>query len=67
MEKQKRRILITEKCEYKDALKKSWFKVDFKYIKNQLQKPKSRSRNINWFNPPFSEAVTQMLQKYFFD
>ena len=35
----------TGKCEYEDALKKSQLKGDFKYTKNQQQKPKNRSRN----------------------
>ena len=35
-------IFNTAKWEYEDALKKSGFKVDFKYTKNQ-QKPKNRS------------------------
>ena len=61
-------IFNTAKCEYEDALKKSRFKVDFKYTKNQRQKPKNRSLNIIWFNPPFSKAVSpQMVQKFFFD
>ena len=38
-------IFNTGKCEYEDALKKSQLKGDFKYTKNQQQKPKNRSRN----------------------
>ena len=51
-------ICNTAKCGYKDALKKSEFNVDFKYIKNQRKKTKNRSRNIIWFNPPFNKAVS---------
>ena len=36
-------IFNTAKCEYKDVLKKSVFKVDFKCTKNKQQKPKNRS------------------------
>ena len=39
-------IFNTTKCEYKDALRKSGFRVDFKYTKNERQKPKNRSRKI---------------------
>ena len=35
-------IFNTAKCEYEDALKKTGFKVDFEYTKNQGQKPKNR-------------------------
>ena len=60
-------ILNTAKCEYKDGLKKSGFKVDFKYTKNQQQKPKNRSRNIIWFNPLFNKAVSTNVANFFFD
>ena len=53
----------TKKCEYEDALKKSGSKVDFKYTKNQQQKPKNRSRNIIWFNSPFNKAVSTNIAK----
>ena len=58
-------IFNTAKWEYEDALKKSGFKVDFKYTKNQRQKPKNRSRNIIWFNPPFNKAVSTNIAKIF--
>ena len=35
-------IFNTAKCEYEDAPKKSGFQVDFKYTKNQRQKPKKK-------------------------
>ena len=53
------------KCEYEDALKKSGFKVHSKYTKNQQQKPKNRSRNIIWFNPPFNKVVSTNIAKIF--
>ena len=58
-------ISITAKCEYEDALKKSRFKVDFKYTKNQRQKPKNRTQNSIWFNPPFNKAVSTNVAKKF--
>ena len=58
-------IIDTAKCEYEDALKKSGFKADFKYTKNQQQKPKNRSRNIFWFHPPFKKAVSTNNAKVF--
>ena len=50
--------LNTAKCKYVDGLKKSVFRIDFKYTKNHGQKPKNRSRNIIWFYPPFTKAVS---------
>ena len=58
-------IFNTAKYEYEGALNKSGFKVDFKYTKNQLQKPKNRSRNIIWFNPTFIKAVSTNVTKNF--
>ena len=58
-------IFNTAQSKYKDALKKSGFKVDFKYTKNQRQKPKNRSRNIIWFNPPFNKAISTNIAKIF--
>ena len=44
---------------------KCGLKVDFKYTKNQQQKPKNRSQNIIWFNPPFNKAVSTNIAKIF--
>ena len=52
-------IFKTAQCEFEDALKKSGFKVDFKYTKNQRQK------YIIWFNPPFKKVVTTNAAKMF--
>ena len=48
-------------------MKRSVFKVDLKYTKNQWEKPKNRSRNITWFNPPFNKAVSTNVAKFFFN
>ena len=52
-------------CEYEHTLKKSGFKVDFKYTKSQRQKTKNRFRNIIWFNPPFNKEVSTNVAKNF--
>ena len=58
-------ICNTAKCECEGAMEKSGFKVDFEYIKNQQEKPKNRSRNIIWFNPPFNKSVSTNIEKIF--
>ena len=58
-------ICNTAKCEYEGAMEKSGFKVDFEYIKNQREKPKNRSRNIIWSNPPFNKSVSTNIEKIF--
>ena len=58
-------IFKSAKCEYQDPPKKSGFKVNFRYTKNQRQKLKNRSRNIIWFNPPFNKAVSTNVAKFF--
>ena len=64
-------IFNTAKCKYKDALRKSGFKVDFKYTKNQQKKLKNTSWNIIWFNPPLVQPnvaiSTNVAIKFFFD
>ena len=47
-------IFNTAKCGYEDALKKSEFKVVFKYTKNQ----RHTSPIIIWFNSTFNKAVS---------
>ena len=42
-----------------------WVQSWFEYTKNQRQKPKNRSRNITWFNPPFSKALSINVAKIF--
>ena len=62
-------IFNTAKCEYKDALKKNGFKVDFKYTKNQRQKPKNRSRNIPNIQQSsihkFCKKFLQLINRHF--
>ena len=54
-------IFNTAKCEYNAALKKSEFKVNFKYTKDS-QKPKNRTQNI-WFNSPHDKKVFTNVAK----
>ena len=59
-------IFNTARCEYEDALKKSGFKFDFKYTKNQLQK--SIDLEILFgLTHHSTKQYPQILQKYFFD
>ena len=51
-------IFNKAKCEYEDALKKSGFRVDFKYTKNQRQKTKKRSRNISKIYKGHNSKIT---------
>ena len=58
-----------QKIEYETALKISGYKkVDFKYnLVYQNNNKRSRQRNIIWFNPPFSQAVSTNIAKRFLD
>ena len=58
-------IFNTAQSKYKDALKKSGFKVDFKYTKNHRQKPKNRFWNITCFNPPYNKAASTIVANIF--
>ena len=60
-------ILNTTKCKYEDALKKSGFKVDFKYTKNQRQKPKIDLEILFGLTHHSIKKYPQMLQKLSFD
>ena len=53
------------KVEYEDALKKSGYNVDLKYTNNKSEKPKTRKRNIIWFNAPFTKSVSLNVTKTF--
>ena len=51
-------IFNTAKVGYKDALKKSDYNVDLKYINNKPEKTKIPKQNIIWFNPHFRKSVS---------
>ena len=63
------RGFLTSKIEYETALKNSGYKnVDFKYnVVYRNNNKQSRQRNIIWFNPPFSQAVSTNVAKRFLD
>ncbi|KAL9966710.1 hypothetical protein ACROYT_G024826 [Oculina patagonica] len=51
---------------YNDALKSSGYKEKIQYDRNQSQRnQRNRSRNIIWFNPPFSQSVQTNIAKSF--
>ena len=53
---------------YNNALKSSGYNENIQYVKNQNQrtnKNKNRSRNIIWFNPPYSQNVETNVAKSF--
>ena len=62
-------IFHASKIEYERALRKSGYKnVDFKYnLVHKNNNKRSRQRNIIWFNPPFSQAVSTNIAKQFLD
>ena len=39
---------------YEEALRKSAFNGDMKYVDKQSEQRKIRKRNVTWFNPPFN-------------
>ena len=51
---------------YQDALSKSGYNHQLQYQERKEHKKKSRSRNIIWFNPPFSQNVTTNIGQKFF-
>ena len=61
----KQEIFNIAKAEHEDALKKSGFDVDLKYINNKSEKPKRRKRNKILFNPLFSNSVSTNAAKTF--
>ena len=52
---------------YEEALQKSGYTRRIEYIDNPGSKKKCRKRNIVWFNPPYSEHVSNNIGKEFFN
>ena len=53
---------------YNNALKHSGFRSDIKFFPDETHTPpashkKNRTRNITWFNPPFSKNVKSNVGK----
>ena len=56
------------KSEYENALKKSGYYNNLEYSNdNQRTSTNRRTRNIIWFNPPFSQTVKTNVAKKFFN
>ena len=62
-------IFHASKIEYETALRNSRYgNLDFKYnLVHKNNNKQSRQRNIIWFNPPFSQAVSTNIAKRFVD
>ena len=50
---------------YEEALRKSGFNGDMKYVDKQSEQRKIRKRNVTWFNPPFNQNVTTNVARQF--
>ena len=61
-------IFEQEKGPYEDALRSAGYNTTLEYTKtnaSQNNHPKSRNRNVIWFNPPYNEvAATNIGQKF---
>ena len=42
---------------YEEALRKSGFNGNMKYVDKQSEQIKIRKRNVTWFNPPFNQNI----------
>ena len=53
---------------YKDALSKAGYTLDAKFVETPRKENQNRhrKRNVIWFNPPYSKAVTTNVGKEFF-
>ena len=51
-------IFDTGKAEYKDALKKLGYNVEWNRLITNWEKLKTLKQNIKWFNPSFSKFVS---------
>ena len=60
-------IFNTVKVEYENALENSrYHSIKLNYTQTRENKPKhNRSRNIIWFNPPYSQNVITNVAKHF--
>jgi hypothetical protein len=54
---------------YQEALNKCGYRYILKFETdegtNQVNRTRSRKRNVTWFNPPFSKSVSTNVAKYF--
>ena len=50
---------------YEKSLQESGYKTTMSYVQTEVKTSKNRSRNIIWFNPPFSQNVKTNIGKIF--
>ena len=50
---------------YEKSLHESGYKTSMSYAQTEVKKSRNRSRNIIWFNPPFSQNVKTNIGKLF--
>ena len=50
---------------YEEALRKSGFNGDMKYVEKQSEQRKIRKRNLTWFNPSFNQNVMTNVARQF--
>ena len=50
---------------YEKSLQESGYKTSMSYAQTEVKSNKNRSRNIIWFNPPFSQNVKTSIGKIF--
>ena len=50
---------------YEKSLQESGYKTSMSYAQTEVKTNKNRSRNMFWFNPPFSENVKTNIGKIF--
>ena len=61
-------IFNNYKEDYETAIRKSGYKEPLKYIDNTVNtRRKNRSRQIIWFNPPYSKGVSTNVAKQFLE
>ena len=58
-------IFNIAKVEYEDALRKLGYNVDLKCINSKSEMPKTRKRNMIWFDPLLSKSVSTNVAKTF--
>ena len=50
---------------HEKPLQKSGYQTSMSYAQTEMETNKNRSRNIIWFNPPFSQNVKTNVGKIF--
>ena len=58
-------VFNNAKPPYQEALKKSGYQHELKYEKHEKTNRRNRTRNITWYNPPYSSNVHSNIGKSF--